>query len=226
MYVCACAWMPGFEKMEKGSLGTKYTDRTNPMDKHVTTMLEMREMTAAPMAPQMFGNAGLEHMEKYGACGRGAGAGVRGAVCSAAMLAMHCGCWFRAACLCCLPLILAPWHPRWCSSPAVPVPRFPLLARRGAGTKKEHFVKIAYKNHKHSVNNPYSQFRDVYTEEQIAKSPVVHEPLTKLQACSQGAPMLTLSRSHTCFTAPPRAYMCPTAPPPTCPLSRRRLVPG
>lgn len=55
--------------MEKGSLGTKYTDRTNPMDKHVTTMLEMREMTAAPMAPQMFGNAGLEHMEKYGACG-------------------------------------------------------------------------------------------------------------------------------------------------------------
>ena len=95
-------------------------------------------------------------------------------------------------------------------------------------------MKIAYKNHKHSVNNPYSQFRDVYTEEQIAKSPVVHEPLTKLQACSQGAPMLTLSRSralalsrsHTCFTAPPHAYMCPTAPPPTCPLSRRRLVPG
>jgi sterol carrier protein 2 len=50
-------------------------------------------------------------------------------------------------------------------------------------------VKIAYKNHKHSVNNPYSQFRDVYTEDQIAKSPVVHEPLTKLQCCptSDGA---------------------------------------
>jgi sterol carrier protein 2 len=25
----------------------------------------------------------------------------------------------------------------------------------GAGTTKEHFAKIAWKNHKHSVNNPY-----------------------------------------------------------------------
>ena len=57
----------GFEKMEKGSLGTKFTDRTNPMEKHVGSMFELREMTAAPMAPQMFGNAGVEHMEKYGA---------------------------------------------------------------------------------------------------------------------------------------------------------------
>jgi len=39
------------------------------------------------------------------------------------------------------------------------------------------------------VNNPYSQFRDVYTLDQILKSPVVHEPLTKLQCCptSDGA---------------------------------------
>ncbi len=35
------------------------------------------------------------------------------------------------------------------------------------GTKAEHFAKIGYKNHKHSVNNPYSQFRDEYTLEQI-----------------------------------------------------------
>jgi len=28
------------------------------------------------------------------------------------------------------------------------------------GTKPEHFAKIASKNHKHSLNNPYSQFRD------------------------------------------------------------------
>lgn len=27
------------------------------------------------------------------------------------------------------------------------------------GTKLEHFAKIAEKNHRHSVNNPYSQFR-------------------------------------------------------------------
>ena len=30
-----CALALGFEKMEKGSLGVKYTDRTNPIDKHV-----------------------------------------------------------------------------------------------------------------------------------------------------------------------------------------------
>ena len=34
---------------------------------------------------------------------------------------------------------------------------------RKYGTKLEHFAKIAEKNHRHSVNNPYSQFRDLYT---------------------------------------------------------------
>ena len=57
------------------------------------------------------------------------------------------------------------------------------------GTKAEHFGKIAEKNHKHSVNNPYSQFRDVYTLDEIMKSAKIHEPLTKLQCCptSDGA---------------------------------------
>lgn len=27
-----CVLVVGFEKMEKGSLGSKYTDRTNPLD--------------------------------------------------------------------------------------------------------------------------------------------------------------------------------------------------
>ena len=52
--------------MEKGSLGVKYTDRTNPMDKHFELMVELRGFAQAPAAPQMFGNAGREHMEKYG----------------------------------------------------------------------------------------------------------------------------------------------------------------
>ena len=29
------------------------------------------------------------------------------------------------------------------------------------GTKPEHFAKVAYKNHKHSVNNPKAQFQKV-----------------------------------------------------------------
>eukprot|EP00164_Ancoracysta_twista_P002313 GFYU01003057.1.p1 GENE.GFYU01003057.1~~GFYU01003057.1.p1 ORF type:complete len:562 (-),score=217.15 GFYU01003057.1:81-1766(-) len=57
------------------------------------------------------------------------------------------------------------------------------------GTTREQFAKISHKNHKHSVNNPYSQFRDEYTLEQIEKSPPVFGPLTKLQCCptSDGA---------------------------------------
>ena len=31
------------------------------------------------------------------------------------------------------------------------------------GTKPEHFAKVAYKNHKHSVNNPKAQFQRVKT---------------------------------------------------------------
>lgn len=57
------------------------------MEKHVEAMSEISEITGAPITAQMFGNAGEEHMKKY-------------------------------------------------------------------GTKPEHFAKIAYKNHKHSVNNP------------------------------------------------------------------------
>jgi acetyl-CoA acetyltransferase len=112
-----CTMAMGFEKMEKGSLGVKYTDRTMPMDKHFKVMVDERGFEPkAPAAPQMFGNAGIEHMERY-------------------------------------------------------------------GTTPEHFAKIAHKNHKHSVNNPYSQFRDEYTLEQILDSPTIYGPLTKLQCC-------------------------------------------
>jgi len=112
-----CTMAMGFEKMEKGSLGVKYTDRTMPMDKHFKVMIDERGFEPkAPAAPQMFGNAGIEHMERY-------------------------------------------------------------------GTTAEQFAKIGYKNHKHSVNNPYSQFRDEYTLQQILDSPTVYGPLTKLQCC-------------------------------------------
>jgi acetyl-CoA acetyltransferase len=60
-------------------------------------MAELTEMNEAPLTAQMFGNAGLEHMKRY-------------------------------------------------------------------GTKPEHFAKIAYKNHKHSVNNPYVAFKQFICE--------------------------------------------------------------
>ncbi len=57
------------------------------------------------------------------------------------------------------------------------------------GATAEDFAEIARVNHAHSVNNPYSQFHDVYTLDQILSSPMIHEPLTKLQCCptSDGA---------------------------------------
>ena len=111
-----CALALGFEKMEKGSLGAKYMDRTQPMDKHMTLMLELRGFGAGPPAAQIFGNAGREHMERYG------------------------------------------------STP-------------------EQFAMIGHKNHKHSVNNPYSQFQDEYSLDDILGAPLVYDPLTKLQCC-------------------------------------------
>lgn len=117
-----CVLALGFEKMERGSLSAKYVDRTNPIDKHMEVMINRHGMAAAPAAPQMFGNAGREHMEKY-------------------------------------------------------------------GTKPEHFAKIAWKNHKHSTNNPYSQFQDEYSLEQVTNSRKVFDFLTLLQCCptSDGA---------------------------------------
>ncbi len=61
-----CALAIGFEKMERGSLGVKYTDRTPALDKHLARMFELRDPEASPFAPQMFGNAGRDHIEKYG----------------------------------------------------------------------------------------------------------------------------------------------------------------
>jgi sterol carrier protein 2 len=111
-----CTMALGFEKMEKGSLGIKYTDRTVALDKHMKVMVDSCGVVQAPVAAQMFGNAGIEHNEKY-------------------------------------------------------------------GTTPEHFAKIGYKNHKHSVNNPYSQFQDEYSLEDIKNSPKVFGPLTRLQCC-------------------------------------------
>ena len=106
----------GFEKMERGSLKAKWEDRESPTATSGLMMAETRGVTNAPGAAQMFGNAGREYIEKYGA-------------------------------------------------------------------RAEDFAEIARVNHEHSQRNPYSQFQDVYSLEQVLKAPMVHEPLTKLQCC-------------------------------------------
>ncbi|KAL2024144.1 hypothetical protein VTK56DRAFT_9924 [Thermocarpiscus australiensis] len=111
-----CILVVGFEKMMPGSLQSFFNDRENPIGTTYAMMATTRGLSKAPGAAQIFGNAGREYMEKYGA-------------------------------------------------------------------KAEDFAEIARINHLHSVKNPYSQFQDVYTLEQIMASPTIHEPLTKLQCC-------------------------------------------
>lgn len=57
------------------------------------------------------------------------------------------------------------------------------------GSTEKHLTEIAYVNHKHSAKNPYSQFRNIHTREQIEKSPLIHAGMTKLHCCptSNGA---------------------------------------
>jgi acetyl-CoA acetyltransferase len=61
------------------------------------------------------------------------------------------------------------------------------MERFGVGA--ETFAKIAQKNHRHSVNNPYAQFQDEYSLEDVLSSPTIYDPLTRLQCCptSEGA---------------------------------------
>lgn len=47
----------------------------------------------------------------------------------------------------------------------------------------EDFAEIARVNHEHSKRNPYSQFQQEYTHEQIMNAPMIFHPLTKLQCC-------------------------------------------
>jgi sterol carrier protein 2 len=117
-----CVLVVGFEKMSPGSLQAYFNDRENPTSTTNSMLKATRGVTNAPGAAQLFGNAGREYMEKYGA-------------------------------------------------------------------KAEDFAEIARVNHEHSKRNPYSQFTDEYTLEQILKSPMIHAPLTKLQCCptSDGA---------------------------------------
>ncbi|XP_006454829.1 hypothetical protein AGABI2DRAFT_190063 [Agaricus bisporus var. bisporus H97] len=55
------------------------------------------------------------------------------------------------------------------------------FAKYGGGV--DHLAMIASKNHKHSMNNPYSQFRDGWSVEQVKAAPKITRQLTKFM-CS------------------------------------------
>jgi sterol carrier protein 2 len=54
---------------------------------------------------------------------------------------------------------------------------------RAFGTRPETFAKIAVKARRHAAKNPYAIFREELSEEQILASPMIFDPLTRLQCC-------------------------------------------
>jgi acetyl-CoA acetyltransferase len=54
------------------------------------------------------------------------------------------------------------------------------------GTTKEHFAKVAVKNHNNGSLNPHAQYQERYTIEEILDSPSVAEPLTRLMCAPIG----------------------------------------
>ena len=62
-----CVLVIGFEKMNPGSLQAYFNDRENPTGTTNSMLKETRGITNAPGAAQLFGNAGREYMEKFGA---------------------------------------------------------------------------------------------------------------------------------------------------------------
>jgi sterol carrier protein 2 len=60
-----CVMAVGFEKMEKGALGSKYSDRVTPLVQHVQVMNDVQGFAPAPVAAQMFGGAGREYAKEH-----------------------------------------------------------------------------------------------------------------------------------------------------------------
>jgi acetyl-CoA acetyltransferase len=58
-----CGLAVGFERMDDAYV---YTSRAYPIDKHVTDMVGRRGTGDVVITAQLFGNAGREHMERYG----------------------------------------------------------------------------------------------------------------------------------------------------------------
>ncbi len=57
---------------------------------------------------------------------------------------------------------------------------------RNYGTKMEHFAKISVKSHKHATKNPFSQYRNEVTLEDVMNARMVAYPNTLYMCCPTG----------------------------------------
>ena len=62
--VAECVLVVGFEQMEKGALGSKWGDRTNPMDKHASLMNEVQGFSQAPPTAWYASMSAVEPVEQ------------------------------------------------------------------------------------------------------------------------------------------------------------------
>ncbi len=56
----------GFEKMQPGSLSAGSVDRASPTEPHIKAARQGHPETSVPITLELFGNAGIEHMQRYG----------------------------------------------------------------------------------------------------------------------------------------------------------------
>ena len=112
-----CAIALGVEQMSPGALSEKWTDRPTPLSRFFETTRRIQGWDEnVPMAPQLFGNAGREYQEKYGA-------------------------------------------------------------------KPETFASITEKARRHGAKNPYAIFKQPVTVSEVMASPMMCDPVTRLQCC-------------------------------------------
>ena len=57
---------------------------------------------------------------------------------------------------------------------------------RKYGSTAEDFARVAYKNHKNSVHNPYAQYQKEYSLEEVLNSRMISWPNTLLMCCPTG----------------------------------------
>ena len=65
------------------------------------------------------------------------------------------------------------------------------------GTTIEQLAQVAVKNRRHGQLNPFAQFHEPITVEEVLASPMIVEPFTRLQCCpnADGAAAVVLSSS-------------------------------
>lgn len=165
-----CAMAMGFEKMFTGSLRGFFPDRTPPGDWRSKLMKERRGIDPkAPPASQTFGNAGIEYCEVRHRMPRiveQRRTHLEHRVDSSAM---------------------APSRSTW-----------PRSRKKTTVVSRNHSVTVFLLTtlpFQDSALNPYSQFQDVHTLDQVVNSRKIFGPLTVLQCCptSDGAGAVILA---------------------------------